>query len=157
MVSEGTFRQDLLYRVNTIEIEIPPLRDRGEDVILLAEYFLEKFAGKYNKKIKGFSRDSRIMLEKYHWPGNVRELQHAIERAVIMEDTSLIRPYSLMIPQKEQQQKASVHTGELTMNLEELERDAIERAMKRANGNISRAAELLGITRYALYRKLGKQ
>ena len=157
MVSEGTFRQDLLYRVNTIEIEIPPLRDRGEDVILLAEYFLEKFADKYNKKIKGFSRDSRIMLEKYHWPGNVRELQHAIERAVIMEDTSLIRPYSLMIPQKEQQQKASVHTGELTMNLEELERDAIERAMKRANGNISRAAELLGITRYALYRKLGKQ
>lgn len=157
MVSEGTFRQDLLYRVNTIEIEIPPLRDRGEDVILLAEYFLEKFAGKYNKMIKGFSRDSRIMLEKYHWPGNVRELQHAIERAVIMEDTSLIRPYSLMIPQKEQQQKASVHTGELTMNLEELERDAIERAMKRANGNISRAAELLGITRYALYRKLGKQ
>ena len=157
MVSEGTFRQDLLYRVNTIEIEIPPLRDRGEDVILLAEYFLEKFAGKYNKKIKGFSRDSRIMLEKYHWPGNVRELQHAIERAVIMEDTSLIRPYSLMIPQKEQQQKASVHTGELTMNLEELERDAIKRAMKRANGNISRAAELLGITRYALYRKLGKQ
>ena len=157
MVSEGIFRQDLLYRVNTIEIEIPPLRDRGEDVILLAEYFLEKFAGKYNKMIKGFSRDSRIMLEKYHWPGNVRELQHAIERAVIMEDTSLIRPYSLMIPQKEQQQKASVHTGELTMNLEELERDAIERAMKRANGNISRAAELLGITRYALYRKLGKQ
>ena len=157
MVSEGTFRQDLLYRVNTIEIEIPPLRERGEDVILLAEYFLEKFAGKYNKKIKGFCRDSRIMLEKYHWPGNVRELQHAIERAVIMEDTSLIRPYSLMIPQKEQQQKASVHTGELTMNLEELERDAIERAMKRANGNISRAAELLGITRYALYRKLGKQ
>ena len=157
MVSEGTFRQDLLYRVNTIEIEIPPLRERGEDVILLAEYFLEKFADKYNKKIKGFSRDSRIMLEKYHWPGNVRELQHAIERAVIMEDTSLIRPYSLMIPQKEQQQKASVHTGELTMNLEELERDAIERAMKRANGNISRAAELLGITRYALYRKLGKQ
>ena len=157
MVSEGTFRQDLLYRVNTIEIEIPPLRDRGEDVILLAEYFLEKFAGKYNKMIKGFSRDSRIMLEKYHWPGNVRELQHAIERAVIMEDTSMIRPYSLMIPQKDQQQKASVHTGELTMNLEELERDAIERAMKRANGNISRAAELLGITRYALYRKLGKQ
>ena len=157
MVSEGTFRQDLLYRVNTIEIEIPPLRERGEDVILLAEYFLEKFADKYNKKIKGFSRDSRIMLEKYHWPGNVRELQHAIERAVIMEDTSLIRPYSLMIPQKEQQQKASVHTGELTMNLEELERDAVQRAMKRANGNISRAAELLGITRYALYRKLGKQ
>lgn len=157
MVSEGTFRQDLLYRVNTIEIEIPPLRDRGEDVILLAEYFLEKFAGKYNKKINGFSRDSRIMLEKYHWPGNVRELQHAVERAVIMEDTSMIKPYSLMIPQKEQQQKASVHTGELTMNLEELERDAIERAMKRANGNISRAAELLGITRYALYRKLGKQ
>jgi transcriptional regulator with PAS, ATPase and Fis domain len=97
------------------------------------------------------------MLEKYHWPGNVRELQHAVERAVIMEDTSMIKPYSLMIPQKEQRQKMSAYPEEQTMNLKELESDAIERAMKRANGNISRAAELLGITRYALYRKLGKQ
>ena len=158
MVEKGIFRQDLMYRINTIEIHIPPLRERGDDVILLAEFFLEKYASKYNKKIKGISRDAKIMLARYGWPGNVRELQHAVERAVIMEESTIIKPYSLMIPQKDKNSsKAPLLQGEMTMNLEELERDAIERAMKRANGNISHAAELLGITRYSLYRKLGKQ
>ena len=158
MVEKGIFRQDLMYRINTIEIHIPPLRERGDDVILLAEFFLEKYASKYNKKIKGISRDAKIMLARYGWPGNVRELQHAVERAVIMEESTIIKPYSLMIPQKDKNSSnAPLLQGEMTMNLEELERDAIERAMKRANGNISHAAELLGITRYSLYRKLGKQ
>lgn len=158
MVEKGIFRQDLMYRINTIEIHIPPLRERGDDVILLAEFFLEKYASKYNKKIKGISRDAKIMLARYGWPGNVRELQHAVERAVIMEESTIIKPYSLMIPQKDKNSSnARLLQGEMTMNLEELERDAIERAMKRANGNISHAAELLGITRYSLYRKLGKQ
>lgn len=158
MVEKGIFRQDLMYRINTIEIHIPPLRERGDDVILLAEFFLEKYATKYNKKIKGISRDAKIMLARYGWPGNVRELQHAVERAVIMEESTIIKPYSLMIPQKDKNSSnAPLLHGEMTMNLEELERDAIKRAMKRANGNISHAAELLGITRYSLYRKLGKQ
>lgn len=158
MVEKGIFRQDLMYRINTIEIHIPPLRERGDDVILLAEFFLEKYASKYNKKIKGISRDAKIMLTRYGWPGNVRELQHAVERAVIMEENTIIKPYSLMIPQKDKNSSnAPLPQGEMTMNLEELERDAIERAMKRANGNISHAAELLGITRYSLYRKLSKQ
>lgn len=158
MVEKGIFRQDLMYRINTIEIHIPPLRERGDDVILLAEFFLEKYASKYNKKIKGISRDAKIMLARYGWPGNVRELQHAVERAVIMEESTIIKPYSLMIPQKDKNSSnVPLLQGEMTMNLEELERDAIERAMKRANGNISHAAELLGITRYSLYRKLGKQ
>lgn len=158
MVEKGIFRQDLMYRINTIEIHIPPLRERGDDVILLAEFFLEKYASKYNKKIKGISRDAKIMLTRYGWPGNVRELQHAVERAVIMEENTIIKPYSLMIPQKDKNSSnAPLPLGEMTMNLEELERDAIERAMKRANGNISHAAELLGITRYSLYRKLSKQ
>ena len=158
MVEKGIFRQDLMYRINTIEIHIPPLRERGDDVILLAEFFLEKYASKYNKKIKGISRDAKIMLARYGWPGNVRELQHAVERAVIMEESTIIKPYSLIIPQKDKNSSnAPLLQGEMTMNLEELERDAIERAMKRANGNISHAAELLGITRYSLYRKLGKQ
>lgn len=158
MVEKGIFRQDLMYRINTIEIHIPPLRERGDDVILLAEFFLEKYASKYNKKINGISRDAKIMLARYGWPGNVRELQHAVERAVIMEESTIIKPYSLMIPQKDKNSSnAPLLQGEMTMNLEELERDAIERAMKRANGNISHAAELLGITRYSLYRKLGKQ
>ncbi len=154
MVSDGEFRIDLQFRINTIEIHIPPLRERGEDVILLAEFFLSKFAKKYNKNIQRISRDAQNMLMKYDWPGNVRELQHAVERAVIMEDSNILRPDNLMLTPA--QAAFSSPTDELTMNLEELERDAINRAMKSADGNISRAAELLGITRYALYRKLGK-
>jgi len=154
MVAEGGFRQDLQFRINTIEIHIPPLRERGEDILLLAEFFLTKFAKKYNKDIRRISRDAQRLLMKYDWPGNVRELQHAVERAVIMEDSNILRPDNLMLSPA--QALSSSPTEELTMNLEELERDAISRAMKRADGNISRAAELLGITRYALYRKLGK-
>ena len=153
MVAEGGFRQDLQFRINTIEIHIPPLRERGEDILLLAEFFLTKFAKKYNKDVRRISRDAQRLLMKYDWPGNVRELQHAVERAVIMEDSNILRPDNLMLSPA---QALSSPTEELTMNLEELERDAISRAMKRADGNISRAAELLGITRYALYRKLGK-
>ena len=153
MVAEGCFRQDLQFRINTIEIHIPPLRERGEDILLLAEFFLTKFAKKYNKDIRRISRDAQRLLMKYDWPGNVRELQHAVERAVIMEDSNILRPDNLILSPA---QTLSSPTEELTMNLEELERDAISRAMKRADGNISRAAELLGITRYALYRKLGK-
>ncbi len=155
MVAEGSFRQDLRFRVNTIEIHIPPLRDRGEDVILLAGYFLEKFARKYNKEVRSIGREAKNILMRYDWPGNVRELQHAMERAVILEDTTILRAHNLMLaPATVVAKRAG--SDELTMNLEELERDAINRAMKRADGNISRAAELLGITRYALYRKLGK-
>ena len=155
MVAEGTFRQDLLYRVNTVEVHIPPLRERGEDVLLLADFFLAKFAKKYGKQIRGIGREAKMMLMKYDWPGNVRELQHAVERAVIMADSSVLKPCNFML-QPVEQPVQEFDTDGLTMNLEELERDAIERAMRRADGNISRAAELLGITRYTLYRKLNK-
>lgn len=155
MVAEGTFRQDLLYRVNTVEVHIPPLRERGEDVLLLADFFLAKFAKKYGKQIRGIGREAKMMLMKYDWPGNVRELQHAVERAVIMADSSVLKPSNFML-QLVEQPVQEFDTDGLTMNLEELERDAIERAMRRADGNISRAAELLGITRYTLYRKLNK-
>ena len=155
MVAEGSFRQDLLYRINTVEIHIPPLRERGEDVLLLADFFLAKFTKKYNKEIRGIGRDAKLMLMKYDWPGNVRELQHAVERAVIMADSSVLKSHNFML-QPVAQPTMQENTEGLTMNLEELERDAIERAMRRADGNISRAAELLGITRFALYRKLNK-
>ena len=91
MVAEGSFRQDLLYRINTVEIHIPPLRERGDDVLLLADFFLNKFAKKYNKQIRGIGRDAKLMLKKYDWPGNVRELQHAVERAVIMADSTVLK------------------------------------------------------------------
>ncbi|MDE5677585.1 sigma-54 dependent transcriptional regulator [Phocaeicola sp.] len=152
MVEEGNFRQDLLYRINTIEISIPPLRDRGDDVLLLADYFLQRYAHKYKKAINGLSREAKQKLMRYHWPGNVRELQHAIERAVILSDSPLLKPANFMLqPQPERK----MDTDEV-LNLEQLERTAIERAMKRSEGNLSRAAEYLGITRYALYRKLEK-
>jgi transcriptional regulator with PAS, ATPase and Fis domain len=158
MVGEKTFRQDLQFRINTLEINIPPLRDRGEDILLLADFFLAKYTKKYNRNIRGLSRDAKIALMRHDWPGNVRELQHTIERAVIMEESSVIKHYNLMLVTHNDEYSDSVRTpeGEMTMNLEELERDAIERAMKRADNNVSRAAELLGITRYALYRKMEK-
>ena len=152
LVEEGKFRQDLLYRINTIEIHIPPLRERGQDIILLAEHFLQVYSHKYKKEINGMNREAKQKLLKYRWPGNVRELQHAIERAVILSNGTLLKPGDFSfrsLPEK-------TSTDDEVFNLRELERDAIERAMKRCNGNSSQAAELLGITRYSLYRKLDK-
>lgn len=152
MVEEGNFRQDLLYRINTIEIHIPPLRERGEDIILLAEHFLKKYNHKYKKDIQGLTREAKQKLMKYPWPGNVRELQHAIERAVILAKNIWLKPADFMLtPQPER----NAGRDEI-FNLEELELDAIKRALKRCSGNVSSAAELLGITRYALYRKIEK-
>ena len=152
MVDEGTFRQDLLYRINTVEIHIPPLRERGEDILLLADHFLQKYAHKYKKEIQGLTREAKQKLMKYAWPGNVRELQHAIERAVILTSHIWLKPEDFMLTP--QVMKKSVL--EETLNLEELELRAIKRALKQAAGNVSSAAELLGITRYALYRKMEK-
>ena len=152
MVGKGTFRQDLLYRINTIELHIPPLRERGNDIQLLADYFLARYARKYKKDIKGLSRDARSKLQNYNWSGNVRELQHAIERAVILSDGMMLKPENFML-----QPTASNKIAELEeLNLSILEKEAIERALRRAEGNVTRAAELLGITRFALYRKLDK-
>lgn len=152
MVQEGTFRQDLLYRINTIEIHIPPLRERGEDILLLAEHFMLRYAHKYKKNIKGITREGKQKLMRYSWPGNVRELQHAIERAVILSDGGWLAPASFML-----QPQSDNKTGlEGILNLEKLKAAAIEMAMKRAGGNVSQAAEMLGITRYALYRHLEK-
>ncbi len=152
MVDEGTFRQDLLYRINTIEIRIPPLRERGEDVLLLADHFLKKYAQKYKKNLQGLNREAKQKLMRYEWPGNVRELQHAIERAVILSQEAWLKPNDFMLkPQAERKGLLDE-----TLNLDQLERKAIERALKRCSGNVSSAAELLGITRYALYRKIEK-
>ncbi|WP_455639060.1 sigma-54-dependent transcriptional regulator [Parabacteroides sp.] len=152
MVDEGTFRQDLLYRINTIELHIPPLRERGNDIQLLADYFLARYARKYKKETKGLSREARNKLQNYGWPGNVRELQHAIERAVILSDGQQLKPENFMLHPTGIKKKTE--TEEL--NLSVLEKEAIERALRRADGNVTRAAELLGITRFALYRKLDK-
>ena len=152
LVSKGEFRQDLLYRINTIEIHIPPLRERGEDILLLADFFLKRYAHKYKKDIKGLQKDAQKKLLQYSWPGNVRELQHTIERAVILSDSSFIRAENFLL-QPVITKKKNEHE---TLNLEEIEKEVIEKAMRRCNGNISQAAELLGISRYSLYRKIEK-
>lgn len=152
MVEEGTFRQDLLYRINTIELHIPPLRERGNDIQLLADYFLVRYTRKYKKELKGLTREARNKLQSYSWPGNVRELQHAIERGVIMSDSTMLKPDNFMLQPSSGKKKAESEE----LNLEVLEKEAIERALRRADGNVTRAAELLGITRFALYRKLDK-
>jgi len=152
MVDEGSFRQDLLYRINTIEIHIPPLRERGNDIILLAEYFLQRYARKYQKEMRGLTREAKSKLMKYSWPGNVRELQHVIERAVILGGGPMLHSEDFPLRANPPRQNKE----ENTLNLEELERQAVERAMRLSEGNITRAAEYLGITRFALYRKLEK-
>ena len=143
-VAEGRFRED-------IEITIPPLRERGEDIILLAEHFLALYAHKYNKAKMTLNRDARQRLLRHTWPGNVRELMHAVERAVLLSKGSTLCAQDFIL------QEATRRNAQMqTLNLERLEQEAIERAMQIAGGNVTRAAELLGITRFALYRKLSK-
>lgn len=152
MIRDGLFRQDLLYRINTIEIHIPPLRERGNDIFLLTEYFLEKSSRKYNKRFGKLSKEVKHKLQTYAWPGNVRELEHAVERAVILSNGNTLRTEDFMLTPQPKTKKVLFEE----LNLEKLEKEAVEAALKRADGNVSRAAELLGITRYALYRKMEK-
>ena len=154
MVEDGKFRQDLLYRINTVEIHIPPLRERGEDVVLLAEHFLKKYAQKYKKKLEGISKEAKMKLLKYSWPGNVRELQHTMERTVIFAQHQWLTPEDFILTPQTAKKKSGI---EEILNLEELENRAIKLALKRCGGNVSNAAELLGITRYTLYRKMEKK
>lgn len=159
MVENGQFRQDLLYRINTIELRLPPLRERGRDVLLLADHFLKVYSQKYKKSIFGIESDAQQKLMLYSWPGNVRELQHVIERSVILSVSDKLQACDFMLtPQGGTGQKGSAGDGKLpSLNLEELEQRAIDEAMKQSGGNISLAAQLLGITRFALYRKLKKE
>ncbi len=150
MVSRGDFRQDLLYRINTIELHIPPLRERGNDILLLADFFTEKYARKYKKEIKNISPSAQRKLKEYAWQGNVRELQHAIERAVILSNGYTLNADDFMLTPISGKRKSEI------LNLEELEKRAIEQALKQSDGNMNQAAELLGTSRFALYRKIEK-
>ncbi len=152
MVKENQFRQDLLFRVNTIEIELPALRERPEDIPLLAEHFLNNFKAKYGKK--GLFAPDYVFkkLTKYDWPGNIRELQHAIERAVIMSDGKQLQVSDFNLKATNEVDNEQFDS----LNLESLERWAIESAIKKHQGNISNAAQELGLSRGALYRRMEK-
>jgi DNA-binding NtrC family response regulator len=155
MVKENGFRQDLLYRINTIEIQLPPLRDRKEDINLLSEHFLQTYARKYNKQIFTISESAIKKMQKYSWPGNVRELQHAIERGVIMSSGHILNAEDLFFnPGNQDKSEESIVLEELT--LEEVEKMLIRKALKKFDGNITLAAQELGLTRSSLYRRLEK-
>ncbi len=148
-VAAGRFREDLFFRLNTVEIVLPPLRARREDIPLLAMHFLQQFAQRYRRGVTGFSADGMRALLEYGWPGNVRELAHAIERATLLTEGALVRAADLAFgpvggaaPQLDQ------------MSLEDVERLLISKALERYGGNVSLAAQALGLSRSALYRRL---
>ncbi|TKC06493.1 sigma-54-dependent Fis family transcriptional regulator [Pedobacter polaris] len=153
MVAKGTFRQDLLFRINTVELILPPLRERGNDIVLLANHFLQSFCTKYHKTIKNINAKAEQTLLNYNWPGNVRELQHVLERAVIMTDGMEISESDLQLsPQKFGNQSVI----QADMPLDEMEKMMVNKAIEKHKGNISRAAAELGLTRAALYRRIEK-
>jgi DNA-binding NtrC family response regulator len=154
MVMENTFRQDLLYRINTVEIFLPPLRERLDDIPLLAEHFLKVYAQKYRKDFKGFKSAAMLLLQQYNWPGNIRELQHAIERAIIMADGNELdsRDFFFLSSKPTNDKIASP----ASYNLDEVEKNVIQKAIDKNGGNISKAAKELGLTRASLYRRLEK-
>ncbi|MDX1628092.1 MAG: sigma-54 dependent transcriptional regulator [Fulvivirga sp.] len=156
MVKENRFRQDLLYRINTIEIELPPLRERLEDIPLLAQHFLKQYAEKYKKPTLKISDAAINRMQKHNWPGNIRELQHALERAVIMSSSQVLQPEDFNLSN---QQQNNTDTENVTLDqfkLEDVEKILIRKVLKKHNGNITQAATELGLTRSSLYRRLEK-
>jgi len=151
-VDNGRFRQDLLYRINTIEIRLPPLRERKEDIPLLISYYLKHFCQKYNRELVINASDIQ-RLSRYSWPGNVRELCHAIERAVILTDSESLDISSII---NTKQEAKSASTKPEIFNLEQVEELTIANALSHFKGNVSQAAKALGLTRGALYRRLDK-
>lgn len=153
MVKEGKFRQDLLYRINTVELNIPPLRERIDDISPLVDHFLQIYCKKYKMPLKRLNASTMKRLEKHHWPGNVRELQHAVERAVIMSESNILQPQDFFLSQMDEQIEGMEPDN---YNLEDTERLLIRKVIDKHGGNISKAAKELGLTRASLYRRIEK-
>ncbi len=150
-VRSGQFREDLLYRLNTIVITLPPLRDRTEDIPMLVDHFIKIYTGQYHKEEKSISQDAIRYLQKYTWPGNIRELQHAVERAVILSDETTLQKRDFMLSST-----TLVAGNTEAFNLDEVERKTIQAAIQKYNGNLSKVAKELGVGRTTLYRKMEK-
>lgn len=151
LVGRGLFREDLLYRINTIQIEVPPLRERGNDILALAEFFLKKYAWKYDKLSLKLNHQAQEKLLKYSWPGNIRELEHSIEKAVILSENNVLKADDFFL-----KPLGGPRTEEDTLRLEEMGKRLILRALEKNPGNVSAAADQLGITRQTLYNKMKK-
>ena len=154
MVNENKFRQDLLYRINTVEIPIPSLRERIEDISLLVDHFLEIYCKKYKMPLKRINQSTLKRLEKHNWPGNIRELQHAVERAVIMSESNMLQPHDFFLSKMDDEKDERVVSS--NMNLEDTEKILIRKVIDKHGGNISKAAKELGLTRASLYRRIEK-
>lgn len=155
LANENRFRKDLIYRINTVEIMVPPLRKRGEDIILLAQHFCKIYSNKYMKPTPGFDERALEKLMHYHFPGNVRELQYTIERAVIMADGDILNAKDLIFsPIESTTPEESLEPAETKLSA--VEKNTILRVIEKHNGNITKAARELGLTRTALYRRLSK-
>ena len=155
MANQQNYRKDLIYRLNTIEIILPPLRERDGDISLLAQTFAKTYADKYHKNTLEFESKAMSKLIKYDYPGNIRELQHTIERAVIMSENNVIKEKDISFSDLEKSDRKS-KTFDASLNLGDVEKNAIERVIEKHNGNITKAAQELGLTRSSLYRRLGK-
>jgi len=155
-VADGSFRQDLLYRINTVELRLPPLRERGDDLDLLADHFLAKYARDYGRNVSGFTPEARLKMRGYSWPGNVRELQHTVERALILTDGTVIDVDDLQFSASGPPEASGAGLGVASLDLEEIERAAVRSALSKHAGNITHAAEELGLTRKSLYRRIEK-
>jgi transcriptional regulator with PAS, ATPase and Fis domain len=149
LVSKGLFREDLYYRINTIQIESPPLRERDQDIELLTEHFLRKFSAKYGKPALRISRKAMDKLNRHHWPGNIRELKHAIENMVIMSESDTIAPEDVNI-------FSHMPDEEPGLNLADVEKNTIQKALMKYKGSYSTIAAELGISRTTLYHKIRK-
>jgi transcriptional regulator with PAS, ATPase and Fis domain len=154
LANENRFRKDLIYRINTVEIMVSPLRKRGDDIVLLAKHFLRIYSKKYMKSSDDFDAKALEKLCNYHFPGNVRELQYTIERAVIMAENDVLHPSDLIFSPIESPKELHDEPDEL--NLSTVEKNTILKVIEKHNGNISKAAKELGLTRTALYRRLSK-
>jgi two-component system response regulator HydG len=154
LANEKRFRKDLIYRINTVEIIVPPLRWRGDDIIMLANHFSKIYSEKYLKPVLQFDKSAKEKLMQYHFPGNVRELQYSVERAVIMADDNLLHARDIIFSPIETAK--SFDDGPSDLNLSSIEKHTILKVIEKHNGNISKAAKELGLTRTALYRRLNK-
>lgn len=151
MVAQKKFREDLLYRINTVELSIPPLRERTSDIPLLADYFKESYARKYNKRKIRISPESYGKLSRYYWPGNVRELRHIIERTIILSESDILKPDDFIV------ERPGIQATQSTVyNMEEVEKQTIMNALERNHRNMTRTSQELGMARTTLYRKMKK-
>jgi two-component system response regulator HydG len=153
MADSFEFRQDLLYRINTVEIVLPPLRERREDISLIAVHYLKHFSDQYGKEGINMSENTIQKLKEYHWPGNIRELAHAIERAVILSRNRTLTPDDFSLKAKPVNAQL---IAEPAIRVEDYEKKAVSFALSKHNGNLSKASEELGIARSTLYRKIAR-